>query len=156
MAELTGTLYLVATPLGNLEDITFRALRILAEVDLIAAEDTRHTIKLLNYYQIKNRLVSYYQHNEIQRSAEIITKLKSGQNIAVVTDAGMPGISDPGSLLVANAIASGVKVVPIPGAAAVVTALAAAGLDTSSFWFEGFLPRKASEQLAKLAEMQGV
>ncbi len=154
----TGKLYLVATPLGNLEDITHRALKVLAEVDLIAAEDTRHTLKLLNHFGIKQRLLSYYLHNERERSGEIIDKLRSGMNVALVSDAGMPGISDPGNLLVAEAIKEGITVVPIPGASAVVTALAASGLPTNTFWFQGFLPRKAKEQaeiLRDLAEVNG-
>lgn len=153
-----GKLYLVATPLGNLEDITQRALRILAEVDLIAAEDTRHTLKLLNHFGIKRRTLSYHRHNERERSKEIIEMLLSGLNVALVSDAGMPGISDPGNFLVAEAIKQGVKVIPIPGASAVVTALAASGLATNSFWFQGFLPRKAKERteiLTELAKIKG-
>lgn len=154
----TGKLYLVATPLGNLEDITYRALRILAEVDLIAAEDTRHTLKLLNHFEIKRKMISYFLHNERERTGEIIDKLLSGTNVALVSDAGMPGISDPGYMLVAEAVKKGITVVPIPGASAVVTALAASGLPTDSFWFEGFLPRKAKERaviLAELAQVRG-
>jgi 16S rRNA (cytidine1402-2'-O)-methyltransferase len=155
MEELkAGKLYLVATPLGNLEDITQRALRILNEVDLIAAEDTRHTLKLLNYFQIKKSLLSYYQHNERGRATQIIEKILAGANIALVSDAGMPGISDPGTFLVAAAIEQGITVVPIPGATAVITAVAASGLATDSFWFVGFLPRKNTEQTAKLAAMK--
>jgi 16S rRNA (cytidine1402-2'-O)-methyltransferase len=152
----TGKLYLVATPLGNLEDITYRALRILAEVDLIAAEDTRHTLKLLNHFEIKRKMVSYFLHNERERTGEIIDKLLSGTNVALVSDAGMPGISDPGYMLVAEAVKKGITVVPIPGASAVITALAASGLPTDSFWFEGFLPRKAKERAAILAELAQV
>jgi probable S-adenosylmethionine-dependent methyltransferase, YraL family len=148
-----GILYLVGTPLGNLEDITQRALRTLREVDLIAAEDTRHTLKLLNHFQIKKSLLSYYQHNERERSGQIIEKILAGLNVALVSDAGMPGISDPGELLVAAAIERGITVVPIPGITAAVTAIAASGLETSSFWFAGFLPRKSSEQLARLTDM---
>ncbi len=153
MDSQAGTLYLVATPIGNLEDITQRALRILNEVDLIAAEDTRHTLKLLNYFQIKKSLVSYYKYNEKEKAGELITALLNGKNIALVSDAGMPGISDPGNLLVMEAIKKEINVTPIPGASAVVTALAASGLDTRSFCFEGFLPRKQSEQIAKLQEI---
>jgi 16S rRNA (cytidine1402-2'-O)-methyltransferase len=153
MNNESGKLYLVATPLGNLEDITQRALRILGEVDLIAAEDTRHTLKLLNYFGIKKRMVSYFQHNEKEKAGLIITRLQEGENVALVTDAGMPGISDPGNWLVAEAVKQGITVIPIPGASAVITALAASGLDTGSFWFEGFLPRKTTEQRAKLREM---
>jgi 16S rRNA (cytidine1402-2'-O)-methyltransferase len=149
----TGILYLVATPLGNLEDITHRALRILSEVDLIAAEDTRHTLKLLNHFQIKKSLLSYYQHNEKERAGQIVEKILAGANVALVSDAGMPGISDPGNLLVAAAIERGISIVPVPGASAVITALAASGLDTASFWFAGFLPRKNKDQIMKLGEM---
>lgn len=154
----TGKLYLVATPLGNLEDITQRALRILAEVDLIAAEDTRHTLKLLNHFNIKQKMLSYFLHNERERTGEIIAKLLSGLNVALVSDAGMPGISDPGYFLVAEAVKQGITIIPIPGASAVVTALAASGLPTNSFWFEGFLPRKAKERseiLSGLAKVKG-
>lgn len=153
-----GKLYLVATPLGNLEDITQRALRILAEVDLIAAEDTRHTIKLLNHFNIKQKMLSYFLHNERERTGEIIGRLLSGLNIALVSDAGMPGISDPGYFLVSEAVKQGITIIPIPGASAVVTALAASGLPTNTFWFEGFLPRKAKDRtaiLSKLAELKG-
>lgn len=156
MSTETGKLYLVATPLGNLEDITYRALKVLAEVDLIAAEDTRHTLKLLNHFGIKQRMLSYYQHNERQRTAEIIAKLHSGLNIALVSDAGMPGISDPGNYLVAEAIKEGITVIPIPGASAVITALAASGLPTDTFWFQGFLPRKVKEQAGILADLAKV
>jgi 16S rRNA (cytidine1402-2'-O)-methyltransferase len=145
----------VATPLGNLEDITFRALKILAEVDLIAAEDTRHTLKLLNHFQIKKKLVSLYQHNEPERAAQLIPQILEGLNVALVSDAGMPGISDPGNILVQEAVRQGILVVPIPGPSAVVTALAASGLDTGSFRFEGFLPRKNEAQRVKLREMIG-
>jgi 16S rRNA (cytidine1402-2'-O)-methyltransferase len=154
MAELkAGKLYLVGTPLGNLEDITQRALRILSEADLIAAEDTRHTLKLLNHFQIKKSILSCHQHNERERTRQIVEKILAGANVALVSDAGMPGISDPGNYLVATAIEQGVTVVPIPGVTAVITALAASGLDTSSFYFVGFLPRKNSEQTTRLAEM---
>ncbi|HEX3044438.1 MAG TPA: 16S rRNA (cytidine(1402)-2'-O)-methyltransferase [Bacillota bacterium] len=153
MPELPGKLYLVATPLGNLEDITFRALRILAEVDLIAAEDTRHTLKLLNHFQIKKSLISYYQHNERSRTDQLLQKIQAGADIALVSDAGMPGISDPGNLLVAEAVRQGITVIPIPGPTALISALAASGLNTGSFWFEGFLPRKNTERRAKLLRM---
>jgi 16S rRNA (cytidine1402-2'-O)-methyltransferase len=143
----------VATPLGNLEDITFRALKILAEADLVAAEDTRHTLKLLNHYQIKKKLISYFQHNEPERTAELIPQILNGLNIALVSDAGMPGISDPGNILVREAVRQGITVIPIPGPSAVITALAASGLDTGSFRFEGFLPRKSKAQQVKLQEM---
>jgi 16S rRNA (cytidine1402-2'-O)-methyltransferase len=145
-----GTLYLVATPIGNLEDMTFRAVKILNSVDLVAAEDTRHTLKLLTHYGIKKRLLSYHQHNERERAAEIINYLNDGFNLALVSDAGMPGISDPGTWLVTQALNAGINVIPVPGASAVITALAASGLATASFLFCGFLPRKASEQMEKL------
>ena len=148
-----GILYLVATPIGNLEDITYRAVRILNEVDLIAAEDTRHTLKLLNYFQIKKKMISYYQHNERERTAWIVPQLLEGASVALVTDAGMPGISDPGNILVAEAVHRGVPVVPIPGPSALILALAASGFDTTSFRFEGFLPRKAREREAVLREL---
>jgi 16S rRNA (cytidine1402-2'-O)-methyltransferase len=151
-----GTLYLVATPIGNLEDITFRAVRILNSVELIAAEDTRHTLKLLNYYGIKKRLVSYHQHNERERASKLVNWLNEGLNVALVSDAGMPGISDPGTWLVGQALAAGITVVPIPGASAVVTALAASGLSTTSFIFKGFLPRKNTEQLKELDKLSGL
>lgn len=144
----------MATPLGNLEDITFRALKILAEADLVAAEDTRHTLKLLNHYQIKKKLISYFQHNEPERAAQLIPQILNGLNVALVSDAGMPGISDPGNILVREAVRQGITVIPIPGPSAVITALAASGLDTGTFRFEGFLPRKSKAQQAKLQEMK--
>jgi 16S rRNA (cytidine1402-2'-O)-methyltransferase len=145
------SLYLVATPIGNLEDITLRALRILKEVDLIACEDTRQTLKLLNHYGIKTRLVSYHEHNEMTKAAELVVDLEGGAKIALVTDAGMPGISDPGFRLIALAIRHHVPVVPIPGASAFLAALVASGLPTDSFRFSGFLPSK-SGQRRKLLE----
>ena len=134
-----GTLYLVGTPIGNLEDMTVRAVRILKEVDLIAAEDTRNSIKILNHFEIKTPMTSYHEFNKIDKGHEIIRKLQSGENVAVITDAGMPGISDPGEELVAMAHAAGVKVTVVPGPSAVVSALAISGLNTSRFRFEGFL-----------------
>jgi 16S rRNA (cytidine1402-2'-O)-methyltransferase len=148
-----GVLYLVATPIGNLEDMTFRAVRILNSVDIIAAEDTRHTLKLLTHYGIRKRLLSYHQHNERERAVEIVNYLNEGLTLALVSDAGMPGISDPGTWLVSQALSAGITVVPIPGASAVVTALAASGLPTASFIFKGFLPRKKSDQLAELSSL---
>jgi len=145
------SLYLVATPIGNLEDITLRALRVLKEVDLIACEDTRQTLKLLSHYGIKTRLVSYHEHNEMTKAAELIVDLEGGAKIALVTDAGMPGISDPGFHLIALAIRHHVPVVPIPGASAFLAALVASGLPTDSFRFSGFLPAK-SGQRRKLLE----
>ncbi len=145
------SLYLVATPIGNLEDITLRALRILKEVDLIACEDTRQTLKLLSHYGIQTRLVSYHEHNEMTKAAELVVDLEGGAKIALVTDAGMPGISDPGFRLIALAIRHHVPVVPIPGASAFLAALVASGLPTDSFRFSGFLPSK-SGQRRKLLE----
>lgn len=142
MTEL-GTLFIVATPIGNLEDITQRAIRVLAEVDLIAAEDTRHSQRLLQHYSIATRLISLHDHNESQRAQQLIDKLKLGQNIALISDAGTPLISDPGYALVSQCRAAGLKVVPLPGPCAAITALCAAGLPTDRFKFEGFLPVKA-------------
>ena len=141
-----GAIYLVATPLGNLEDITLRALRVLGEVDLIACEDTRHTGKLLKHFDISKPLLSFHEHNETARARDIVERASRGESIAVVSDAGMPGISDPGYRLVAEAIAAGVVVVPIPGPVALETALAASGLPTDSFRFGGFLPAKATQR----------
>jgi 16S rRNA (cytidine1402-2'-O)-methyltransferase len=143
-------LYLVGTPIGNLEDITLRALRVLKEVDVIACEDTRQTQKLLNHYGISTRSVSYHEHNEITRAAELVKDLQKGTSIALVTDAGMPGISDPGFRLVSLAIRHQVPVVPVPGASAFLSALVASGLPTDSFRFGGFLPAKLGERRAVL------
>lgn len=137
---MLGKLYLVATPIGNLEDITIRAINILKEVDLIAAEDTRHTLKLLNHYEISKPLISYHRHNEDVKSDVLISKLLDGQNVAIVTDAGTPGISDPGEEIVKEAIENNIEVVPIPGACALINALIASGLNTKEFAFYGFLP----------------
>ncbi|MGA8442288.1 MAG: 16S rRNA (cytidine(1402)-2'-O)-methyltransferase [Candidatus Sulfotelmatobacter sp.] len=143
-------LYLVATPIGNLEDITLRALRVLKEVDVIACEDTRQTQKLLNHYGITTRTVSYHEHNEMTRAAELVKDLQEGTSVALVTDAGMPGISDPGFRLISLAIRHHVPVVPIPGASAFLAALVASGLPTDSFRFSGFLPAKRGERRATL------
>ncbi|MGB8889571.1 MAG: 16S rRNA (cytidine(1402)-2'-O)-methyltransferase [Candidatus Korobacteraceae bacterium] len=145
-----GTLYLVGTPIGNLEDITLRALRTLKEVDLIACEDTRQTAKLLNHYGIEKPTISYHEHNELTRAAELIVHLEKGDNIAMVSDAGMPGVSDPGYRLVALAIRHHVRVVPIPGASAFLSALVASGLPTDSFRFGGFLPAKSGARRTAL------
>ena len=145
-----AALYLVGTPIGNLEDITLRAVRVLKEVDVIACEDTRQTQKLLNHYGITTRTISYHQHNEMTRSAELVKEMQEGASLALVTDAGMPGISDPGFRLVSLAIRHGVPVVPIPGAAAFLAALVASGLPTDSFRFSGFLPAKRGERRAAL------
>jgi len=143
-------LYLVATPIGNLEDITLRALRILKEVDVIACEDTRQTQKLLNHYAITTRTTSYHEHNEMTRSAELVKEMQEGTTVALVTDAGMPGISDPGYRLIALAIRHHITVVPVPGASAFLAALVASGLPTDSFRFSGFLPAKRGERRAAL------
>jgi len=145
-----GTLYLIGTPIGNLEDITLRALRVLKEVDLIACEDTRHTATLLNRYGIDKPTISYHEHNELTRAAELIVHLERGENIAVVSDAGMPGVSDPGYRLVALAVRHHIRVVPVPGASAFLSALVASGLPTDSFHFAGFLPAKAGARRTAL------
>ncbi len=137
-----GTLYIVATPIGNLEDITFRAVRVLKEVEAVACEDTRQTVKLLNRYEIKKRLISYFQPRERQRIPEIMALLRTGKDVALVSDAGTPGISDPGFLLVREALKEGFNVVPIPGASALATALCASGLPTHRAMFIGFPPPK--------------
>ncbi|AZR74420.1 16S rRNA (cytidine(1402)-2'-O)-methyltransferase [Anoxybacter fermentans] len=150
---LNGKLYLVGTPIGNLEDITYRAVRILREVDLIAAEDTRHTRKLLEYFDIKTPTTSYHEHNEIKKGPQLIEKILKGSSIALVTDAGMPGISDPGYRLVLMAWEANVEVIPIPGPTALITALVTSGLETDRFTFEGFLPRKKNQRKKKLQEL---
>src|SRR5579872_5547143 len=146
----TGCLYLVATPIGNLEDITLRALRVLKEADVIACEDTRQTQKLLNHYAITTRTTSYHEHNEMTKSAELVKEIQEGATVALVTDAGMPGISDPGYRLITLAIRHQVPVVPVPGASAFLAALVASGLPTDSFRFSGFLPAKRGERRAAL------
>ena len=143
-------LYLVATPIGNLEDIALRALRVLKEVDVIACEDTRQTQKLLNHYGIETRTTSYHEHNEMTRAAELVKEMQEGASVALVTDAGMPGISDPGYRLITLAIRHHVPVVPVPGASAFLAALVASGLPTDSFRFSGFLPAKRGERRAAL------
>lgn len=140
-------LYIVSTPIGNLEDITLRALRVLKEVDLIAAEDTRHTRKLLSAFEISTRMMALHQHNEEERSCRVIEKVLAGEKVALVTDAGTPCISDPGYRLVSAASRAGVRVVPVPGASALLSGLAAAGLPTDAFHFEGFLPKKQGKRL---------
>lgn len=150
-----GTLYIVATPIGNLEDITLRAVRILREVDLIAAEDTRHSRKLLTHFGISKPLTSYFDHNKNVKGAQILAKLQDGLSVALISDAGTPCISDPGYQLVRDAVASGIRVVPIPGACASTAALSASGLPTDSFAFEGFLPSKAGKRRERLARLKG-
>lgn len=151
---MSGKLYLVATPIGNLEDITLRALRIIKEVDLIAAEDTRNTLKLLNHFEISKPLISYHRHNEEIKVDNLIEKLKNGENIAVVSDAGTPGISDPGEVIVKTAIKNNIQVIPIPGACAAINALIASGLDTKEFSFIGFLPLNKKLRKEKLDEIK--
>ncbi len=146
-----GNLYIVPTPIGNLEDITVRALRVLRSVPLIAAEDTRHSLKLLNHYDIHTRLTSYHQHNEQSKAGDLIAALASG-DVALITDAGTPGISDPGAELIAQALEAGIHVIVLPGANAITTALTASGLPSNSFRFYGFPPRKDGELRAFLAE----
>jgi len=154
-ANSTGpALYLVGTPIGNLEDITLRALRVLKEVDVIACEDTRQTQKLLNHYAIMTRTTSYHEHNEMTKSAELVKEMHEGASVALVTDAGMPGISDPGYRLITLAIRHHVPVVPIPGASAFLSALVASGLPTDSFRFSGFLPAKRGERRAALEDVK--
>ena len=151
---MNGKLYLVATPIGNLEDITLRALRILKEADYIAAEDTRNTLKLLNHFEIKKPLISNHRHNEEDRENSLIEKLKDGKNIAVVSDAGTPGISDPGEVIAKRAIEENIEVIPIPGACAAINALIASGLNTKEFVFFGFLPLNKKLRKEKLEEIK--
>ena len=151
---MKGKLYLVATPIGNLEDITLRALRILKEVDLIAAEDTRHTLGLLNHFEISKPLISYYKQNEKTKSEMLIEKLLEGKNIAIVSDAGTPGISDPGEEIVKVAIENGIEIIPIPGACAFVNALIASGLSSREFAFIGFLSAIKKDKKEKLEEIK--
>ena len=151
---MAGTLYLCATPIGNLEDITFRVLRTLKEVDLIAAEDTRNSIKLLNHFEIKTPMTSYHEFNKIEKAYQLVAKLKEGQNIALITDAGTPGISDPGEDIVRICYEEGVSVTSLPGAAACITALTMSGRPTRRFAFEAFLPRDKKERAAVLEELK--
>jgi 16S rRNA (cytidine1402-2'-O)-methyltransferase len=151
-----GVLYVVATPIGNLEDITYRAVRILREAGLIACEDTRHTRKLLDHYGIAGKLVSYHEHNEAERAEELVGKLREGVTIAQVSDAGMPGISDPGYRLIGLAIDQGICVVPVPGPSAVIAAVAASGLPTDAFEFRGFLPAKSGQRRTELERVRTV
>ena len=144
--KVTGILYICGTPIGNLEDITLRALKILKEVNLIAAEDTRHTLKLLNHYQINTKITSYYEYNKFKKAPYLVEILKNGQDIALVSDAGMPGISDPGYVLIDLALKNNIKIIPVPGVSALITALVVSGLPTDKFVFEGFLPRKIKER----------
>ena len=150
---MAGTLYLCATPIGNLEDMTFRAVRILKEVDLIAAEDTRNSIKLLNHFEIKTPMTSYHEYNKIEKGHKLVERLLSGEDVALITDAGTPGISDPGEELVKMCLEAGVAVTAVPGAAACITALIISGLSTRRFAFEAFLPSDKKERKEVLAEL---
>lgn len=151
---MPGTLYLCATPIGNLEDITLRCIRILKEADLIAAEDTRNSIKLLNHFEIKTPMTSYHEYNKIEKGRKLVERLMGGENIALITDAGTPGISDPGEELVRMCQEAGITVTAVPGAAACVTALTISGLPTRRFAFEAFLPTDKKERQAVLEEMK--
>ena len=151
---MQGKLYLVATPIGNLEDITLRALKVLKEVDIVAAEDTRNTLKLLNHFEISKKLISYHRHNEDVKKDELINYLKEGKNIALVSDAGTPCISDPGEEIVKEAIKEKIEIVPIPGACALITALISSGLDCKEFTFIGFLPLNKKLRKEKLSEIE--
>ena len=150
---MNGKLYVVATPIGNLEDITIRALNVLKEVDLIAAEDTRHTLKLLNHYEISKPLISYHRHNEETKKNILIEKITSGENIALVSDAGTPGICDPGEEVIKEAIENNIEIIPIPGACAFVNALICSGINTKEFTFIGFLPLNKKLRKQKLNEI---
>lgn len=149
-----GNLYIIATPIGNLEDITLRAIRILKEVDLIAAEDTRHTLKLLNHLEISKPLISYHRHNEEIRTEELIKELKTGKNIGLVSDAGTPGICDPGEEIIKKCIEESIKIVPIPGACAMINAVITSGISTKEFIFLGFLPLNKKSRKEKLEEIK--
>ncbi len=151
---MAGTLYLCATPIGNLEDMTFRVIRILKEVDLIAAEDTRNSIKLLNHFDIKTPMTSYHEYNKMEKGHKLIEKLREGTNIALITDAGTPGISDPGEELVKMCYEAGIEVTSLPGPAACITALTLSGLSTRRFAFEAFLPVDKKERQAILSELK--
>lgn len=153
---MAGTLYLVATPIGNLQDVTHRALEVLRTVDLIACEDTRHTLKLLNHFRISNRLISYHEHNELERAEELADRLVAGENIAIVSDAGTPGICDPAFRIVQRAIEVGAAVVPVPGAVAFVNAVVSSGISTDSIFFGGFLPSKKGDRRKRLEEIREI
>jgi 16S rRNA (cytidine1402-2'-O)-methyltransferase len=153
---VTGTLYIVATPIGNLDDITFRAIETFEKVDIIAAEDTRHTKKLLTHFNIKSRLIAYHEHNEAESTVGILEKLKTGSSVALVSNAGTPTISDPGYRLINTVIKENIPIVPIPGASAAITALSASGLPSDSFCFIGFLPAKKRKRSERLAQLTGI
>lgn len=151
---MAGKLYLVATPIGNLEDMTYRAVRVLEEVDVIAAEDTRNSIKLLNHFEIKTPMTSYHEYNKYDKAKVLVEKMQQGQNVAVITDAGTPGISDPGEELVRQALDAGFEVTPVPGACACISALISSGLSTRRFAFEAFLPYDKKDRARVLEEMK--
>ena len=153
---MAGTLYVVSTPIGNLEDLTYRAARVLSEVDIVACEDTRHSQKLLNHYGIKTKTVSYHEHNERDRAGELLESLTSGLDVAIVSDAGTPGISDPGFRVVRMALEAGLRVVPIPGPTALVSALVASGLPSDEFFFAGFLPARSGARRTRLAGLAAI
>ncbi len=150
---MAGKIYLVGTPIGNLDDITYRAVRVLKEVDLIAAEDTRHSRRLLGHFEITTPLISFHEHNELEKSQELVGKVKQGTNLALITDAGMPGISDPGYRLVVEAWKAELEIVPVPGPTAMISALVVSGMATDRFTFEGFLPRKKNQRQERLREL---
>jgi 16S rRNA (cytidine1402-2'-O)-methyltransferase len=156
MPDVAGTLYIVATPIGNLEDITYRALRVLREVDIVACEDTRHTRKLLSHYGIETKTISYYEHNERERAEQLCKSLETGKDVALVSDAGTPLISDPGFRIVQAAIERNIRVVAVPGLTAFVAALSASGLPTDQFFFGGFLPPRTIARRAKLDQLRAV
>jgi 16S rRNA (cytidine1402-2'-O)-methyltransferase len=153
---MAGTLYVVSTPIGNLEDLTYRAVRVLSEVDVVACEDTRHSQKLMNHYGIKTKTISYHEHNERDRAGELLTSVQSGLDVAIVSDAGTPGISDPGFRVVRMALEAGLRVVPIPGPTALVSALVASGLPSDEFFFAGFLPARSGARRTRLADLASI
>lgn len=153
---MAGKLYIVSTPIGNLEDMTYRAVRVLGEVDMVACEDTRHTQKLLNHYGIKTKTISYHDHNEFERAGELLASIQSGSDVAVVSDAGTPGISDPGFRVVRMTLEAGLQVVPIPGPTALISALVASGLPCDEFFFAGFLPARSGARRTRLADLAAI
>ncbi len=153
---MAGTLYVVSTPIGNLEDITHRAVRVLKEVKMIACEDTRHTAKLLQHFGIETKTVSYHEHNEQQRATELLNFLRAGQDVAIVSDAGTPGISDPGFRVIRLALENRLRVVPVPGATALIAALVASGLPSDRFFFAGFLPARSGQRRTRLIELSSI